>query len=99
METIADQLKERFKINTPDVIRIYPDAPGHITFLREEGGIMIFVFDRASDLFMPAFVIAIPRKDWRIALDLMPDEMITFPTVTWNEFESKTKPLSQQDKV
>ena len=81
------------------MIKAYPNAPGYITFSREKEGMMVFVFDLAFSQSTPRLIIATIRENWRVALDLMPDEMITFPTITWNEFELKTRLPAQQDKV
>ena len=99
METIIDQLKERFEVIIPDSIRSSPNAPGYITFSREKEGMMVFVFDLAFSQSIPRLMIATVRENWRVALDLMPDEMITFPAMSWSEFELKTRSLAQQNKT
>ena len=57
-----------------------------VTFSRFVDGIIFTFYDIEYDENDPLAVFAIPRKDWQKLLDLVPEESITFPGVTWEEF-------------
>ena len=60
-----------------------------VTFSRFAEGIIFVFYDTEYDTDNPLAVYAIPRTDWQKLLDLIPEESISFPGITWEEFESR----------
>ena len=88
MTAFIEAYLERCKEIGNDFVAHYPDKPGWIAFSREKEGIIISVFDKTNGNEVPFFVAAIRREDWRMLLDLMPGENITYPTRWYSDFES-----------
>ena len=90
MNEFVDSLKERFAAIAPEVIGNYPNNHGWVTFQREPAGVIVAVFDRAFSENLPRFVVTITRENWRIVLELIPFEGMSFPASFWDEFETKS---------
>ena len=66
----------------------YASRRMRVTFNRFVDGMVFIFYDTEYDEDSPLAAFAIRRADWQKVLDLLPEESITYPGVTWEEFEN-----------